>query len=117
MKVTRIYTGNDNESHFEDLNYELLDSGDIGKLSKKIPVKEMILRETSGQYNYNFHTTPEKQFIILLDGEIEIENGHGEKRRFKAGDILLAEDITGRGHKTKSIDGKPRRSIFVTIND
>ena len=117
MKVTRLYTGKDNETHFEELDYELLDAGDIGKLSERIPVKEIIFRETDGNYNFDYHPAPQKQFIILLDGEIEIENGLGEKRRFKAGEILLVEDNTGRGHKTKSIDGKTRRSIFVTIND
>lgn len=115
MKVTRLYTGSDNETYFEEIDYELFDNGKIGKLTKKIPVKDLIFRETEGDYNYDFHPAPQKQFIILIDGEIEIENGHGEKRRFKSGDILLVEDATGRGHKTKSIDGKPRRSIFITL--
>jgi hypothetical protein len=115
MKVTRLYTGEDNETYFQEIDYELFDNGMIGRLSNKIKVKELMFRETDGDYNYDFHPAPQKQFIVLLDGEIEIENGAGEKRSFKAGDILLAEDITGRGHKTKSIDGKPRRSIFITI--
>ncbi len=115
MKATRLYTGTDDETHFEEIDYELFDSGKIGRLSEKIPVKEMLLRETDGNYNYDFHPAPQKQFIILLNGEIEIETGLGEKRRFKAGDILLVEDTTGRGHRTKSIDGKLRRSIFITL--
>ncbi len=117
MKVTRLYTGKDNETHFGELDYELFDAGDIGKLSERILAKEIIFRETDGSYNYDFHPVPQKQFIVLLDGEIEIENGFGETRKFKAGEILLVEDTAGRGHKTKSIDGKTRRSIFVTIND
>jgi hypothetical protein len=117
MKVTRLYTGPDNETHFEIIDYELFDNGAIGRLSNKIRVKELIFRETDGDYNYDYHPAPQKQFIILLDGEIEIETGLGEKRNFKAGDILLVEDINGRGHKTKSIDGKLRRSIFITIDE
>lgn len=117
MKVTRLYTGDDNETHFEIINYELFDNGEIGLLSGKVKVKDLIFRETGGNYNYDFHPAPQKQFIVLLDGEIEIENGLGEKRRFSAGDILQAEDTSGRGHKTKSIDGKLRRSIFITIDE
>lgn len=117
MKVTCLYTGSDNETHFEIIDYELFDKGEIGRLSNKIRVKELMFRETGGDYNYDFHPAPQKQFIVLLDGEIEIENGLGEKRNFKAGDILLVEDINGRGHKTKSIDGKLRRSIFITIDE
>ncbi|MDQ7816564.1 MAG: hypothetical protein RDU14_06015 [Melioribacteraceae bacterium] len=117
MKITRLYTGADNETHFDTIDYKLFDNGEIGRLSKKVKVKELIFRETDGDFNYDFHPAPQKQFIALLDGEIEIENGFGEKRRFKAGDVLLVEDVSGRGHKTKSIDGKLRRSIFITLDE
>lgn len=116
MKITRLYTGEDKESHFEEIDVPLTDAGDIGNLSKVFFASGVVLRETNGSYDYDFHNAPQKQFIIMLDGEIEIETGHGEKRRFKGGDILLAEDIDGRGHKTKSIDGKLRRSIFITLD-
>lgn len=60
-------------------------------------------------------TMPQKQYIILLDGGVEIETSLGEKRTFKTGEILLVEDTTGKGHKTKNIENKPRKSIFITI--
>jgi uncharacterized cupin superfamily protein len=116
MKITRLYTGQDNESHFEDFEMKLEDSGDIGKLSEKLNATGIIFRETGGDYNYDFHNAPERQYIVMLDGEIEIETGRGEKRRFTGGDILLAEDTTGRGHITRSIDGNTRRSLFITLD-
>jgi hypothetical protein len=45
-------------------------------------------------YDYDFHTAPARQYIILLDGAIAIETSLGEKREFKAGDVLLVEDVT-----------------------
>lgn len=36
MQVTRLYTGSDNESHFENIEIELDDTGDIGQLSEKV---------------------------------------------------------------------------------
>lgn len=116
MLITRLYTGKKNDSFFEDVEIELKDSGSIGFLSKSFAVNDIIFRETSGDYDYDFHNAPKKQFIICLDGEIEIETSLGEKRRFKSGDIILAEDTAGKGHKTKSIDKKLRKSIFVTVN-
>lgn len=115
MKVTRLYTGEDEHSYFEDIEIPLTDAGVIGRLSSKINSTGIIFRETDGDYDYNFHNAPQRQYIILLDGEIEIETSKGEKKKFKGGDILLAEDTTGKGHKSKSIDGKTRRSIFVTL--
>ena len=117
MKITRIYTDEKNESVFEDVTIGLSDHGEIGKLSERYPVKELIFRETGGAYDYDFHHAPQRQFIIMLDGEIEIETSLGEKRRFRAGDILLAEDTSGKGHKTRSIDKKLRRSLFITLGE
>ena len=117
MKITRLFTDNNDDSVFEDFEIELTHAGGIGMLSNRYPVKEIIFRETGGDYDYDFHNAPERQFIILLDGEIEIENSMGERRRFRSGDILLAEDTSGKGHKSRSIDGKLRRSIFITLGD
>lgn len=117
MIITRLFNDEKGESHFTDIEVELFDSGNIGKLSEKFPVNEIIFRETSGYYNYDFHNAPQRQFIILLEGEIQIETSLGEVRNFKAGEVLLVEDTEGKGHKTKSVDGNLRRSIFVTLGD
>ena len=66
-------------------------------------------------YDYDFHVAPQRQYIILLDGEIQIETSLGDIRRFAAGDVLLVEDITGKGHRTKNIIPAKRRSIFITV--
>ena len=117
MYITRIYSDEKGDSRFEEIEIELIDAGEIGKLSEKYQVKEIIFRETGGDYDFDFHNAPQKQFIILLDGIIEITTSLGEKRTFKAGEILLAEDTEGKGHKTRSLDGKLRRSIFVTLGE
>ena len=117
MNITRLYTDTNGDSVFEDLTIALSDQGDIGKLSDGYPVRQLIFRETDGDYDYDFHHAPQRQFIIMLDGEIEIETSRLEKRRFRAGDILLAEDTTGKGHRTRSIDKKLRRSLFITLGE
>lgn len=117
MNITKIYSDDKGDSRFEDFHIELKDAGEIGKLSKQYPVKEIIFRETGGNYDFDFHNAPQRQFIILLDGIIEIETSLGEKREFKSGEILLAEDTKGKGHRSKSIDGKLRKSIFITLGD
>ena len=40
----------------------------------------------------------------------------GETRVIGAGEVFLAEDVTGKGHLSKAVDGKPRHCIFVPID-
>jgi hypothetical protein len=115
MKITRLYTGADGESHFEDIDVPLEDAGDIGMLSEPVPAKGIIFRETDEQYDYAWHNAPRRQYVIMLDGQVDIEVGSGETRRFSTGDILLAEDTTGRGHRSRAVNRRPRKSIFVTL--
>jgi hypothetical protein len=116
MKLTRIYTGDDGLSHFEDLNIELKDSGPIGRLSARIPATGVIFRETEPSYDYDWHPVPQRQFIIMLEGELEVEVGDGEKRHFAAGDVMLFEDTAGQGHKSRTTNNAVRRTIFITLD-
>lgn len=115
MKITRVYNDNKGDSHFEDKEVLLNEKGPIGFLSDNIPVKDIIFREVEPSYDYDFHTAPQRQYIILLDGAIEIETSLGDKRQFTAGDVLLVEDTEGKGHKTRNLQPIRRKSIFVTL--
>lgn len=115
MRVTRLYTGPDMQSHFEDFDVPLDDRGAIGCLSARHTVGGLIFRHTDGDYDYAWHNAPERQYIVILEGGLEVEIGDGTRRTFGAGDILLAEDTTGQGHISRAVDGRPRRSLFITI--
>ena len=115
MKVVRIYTGDDGESHFEDVNIEMGEDGYGGLISSPIAAKSVMFRRVEGDYHLDFHTAPRRQYVVNLTGSVEIETGHGEKRLLGAGDILQAEDTTGRGHISRSPDGKPRNCLFIPL--
>lgn len=113
--ITRVFSDANGDSHFEDREIALQAAGEIGLLSDALPVKNLIFREVEPAYDYDFHTAPQRQYIILLDGEIEIETSLGDKRSFGPGDILLVEDTTGKGHKTKNLLPIRRKSLFITL--
>lgn len=115
MFYTRLYTGDDGHSYFEDVIVSLLDQGAIGAISEGFAVDKLMFRENEPGYDYDVHNAPARQFIILLDGEIEIETSRGEKRIFKGGDILLVEDTEGKGHRTRHTVQQKRRSVFITL--
>jgi hypothetical protein len=116
MTIVRLYTGPDNQSHFEDVKIPLKSTGKIGFISELTKATGIVFRETGGDYNYEFHTAPRRQYVVNLEGEVEIEVGDGTKRILRSGDILLAEDTTGQGHISRAVAGKPRKSLFITLD-
>lgn len=115
FKVTRVYSDSNGNSHFEDIDIPLEEAGSVGRLSQEFPAKGVVFREVEPSYDWDFHTAPQKQYIILLDGEIAIETSLGDKKTFKAGEVLLVEDTTGKGHKTRNLQPIKRKSIFITL--
>jgi hypothetical protein len=116
VKITRVYSGDDGESHFEDVEIELDDRGNIGRLSKLMNATGVLFRENDGDYQLDWHCAPRRQFVINLDAAVELEVGDGSVRRLGPGDILLAEDTTGHGHISRAVESRPRRSIFITLD-
>jgi quercetin dioxygenase-like cupin family protein len=115
MHYTRIYSDENGESSFENVEVKLTDEGPLGALSEVFTAKAVQFRENSADYYWDFHNPPARQFIILLDGEIEITTSLGEKRKFSSGDILLVEDIKGKGHRTENIKKEKRKSVFIQL--
>lgn len=117
MNITRIFSDKEGDTHFESINIPLVDQGDIGFLSETFDVQKLQFRKVSANYNYDFHCAPQIQYIVLLDGGVEIETSLGIKKKFQTGEVLLLEDITGKGHKTKNLEKKERTSLFIYVKD
>ena len=115
MRITRVGLTEGGGSCFDEVEIDLTDRGDLGRMSDPQGVTGAIFRETDPGYDLDWHNAPQRQLIVLLDGEIEVEVTSGERRRFAGGDVLLVEDTTGTGHRTRSIGDAVRRSIFLPL--
>jgi hypothetical protein len=118
ITVTRIYTGPDGKTKVEEYQVPLKAQGRGTELSSTVPVKSLQFRRTNQDYFADWHTAPNRQFVITLSGESEIELEGGKKIRLGPGNILLAEDTTGQGHISRAIAGSPDRiSLFIPLAD
>ena len=70
-------------------------TGDIGYLSKLTDVTGIQFRYTPASYHYSWHNAPSRQFVINLDGDVEVEVSGGEKKIIKQGQVFFVEDTTG----------------------
>jgi hypothetical protein len=114
FNITRVYADANGDSHFQDLTYPLTDAGPISFLSDKVSVHDVQFRKVPPAYN-DWHTAPNRQYVVLLDGAVEIETSLGQKRVFEAGHVLLMEDTTGKGHRSRNMLPIERRSLFITL--
>jgi hypothetical protein len=115
MHYTRLYTGPDGLSYFEDVEVPLTDRGSGTELSELFDAKSMAMRRNTSAYELDYHTASRRQFVVNLTGIVEIVASGGETRRFGPGSIMLAEDTTGKGHLSQAVEGKLRQSIFVPV--
>ena len=115
MKIVHLYTGDDGESHFRDI--ELPMTTMMKALAYEFPgVEGVQFRAIPKGLTLGFHTASRRQLIVQLKGSGEIDCGNGEVRRFGATDYLLADDRTGRGHISREISG-PREQLLVYISE
>src|SRR6266699_2422324 len=115
MRVHNLYVDADGETHFRDIEVEWVEERRGSQLSRRLPATGIIFRKTAGEYDLDWHTAPRRQYIINLDAGVRITASDGESRVIGAGEILLVEDVTGKGHLSKAIDGKLRHSAFIPI--
>ena len=111
-KTWRLYTGSDGQSHIEAIDIE-----QKADWLKGLPTTQIAFRVwPKGQF-IDWHPAPRRQFVITLSGEAEVEASDGEVRHIGPGTVMLAEDLTGKGHITRGVGTQERLSIFVPLPD
>jgi len=63
-------------------------------------IHEVRVQQFDGTRKRDFHPLPERRLDHSSLGEVEIGTSDGSRHVFRAGDIRLMEDVTGRGHTT-----------------
>jgi len=115
IRCVRLWTGDDQNSHFEEgeLDIEPGRNGDL--LTEKLPVSTVSFEETASGGKLDWHTAPVRQLVITLRGTLDFWTRGGAHFALAPGDILLAEDTVGGGHSWKLIDDQPWRRAYVVL--
>jgi hypothetical protein len=115
MRIHNLYADAAGESHFRDIEVDWAESRPFTVMSERLPATGVIFRRTEGTYDLDWHPAPRRQYIVNLDGAVKITASDGESRVIAAGEVILVEDTTGKGHLSQAVDGKPRHSIFIPV--
>ena len=116
MKVIRVYSGEDGESYFEelDLPYTPIANAEVTAMRGASGIQ---FRHSPPGHFISWHPAPARQYVIILQGQSKITIGDGSSHTFGVGEVLFADDLTGRGHTTEVVSPEPRVSIFVPLTE
>ena len=114
MRLVHLCSGPDGRSRFIDRDIEMTPSA-LGLTSGTLPAESVFIRDTTGgPQSADFHPAPRRQLVFLLLGRVEYECGDGTKRELGVGDVLLADDLSGQGHRARVLES-PRLQVFVPV--
>ncbi len=112
MKLIRMYTGADKRTHLEEMP--------LPTKPDRAGVQTAELEPATGRPHMrigtatmpNLHTAPRRQYLVIVEGRIDVLGGDGAKKTLETGDILLAEDLEGEGHLVR-MNGCKRWVAFI----
>ena len=115
IRCVRIWTGDDENSYFEEgvIELEAPQGGEL--LSANADVATISFQETASGGAFSWHTAPARQLVVTLSGTLDFQTRGGKHFLLHPGDILLAEDTVGSGHSWKLTDDSSWRRAYVVL--
>ena len=110
MGTFRLYTAADGQGRIEKIDIAKTSDWTKGLAASQIQFREWPV----GQF-LDWHPAPRRQFVIILQGQLEIGLGDGSKHVFGPGDARLVEDTTGQGHTTRVVSKEPVITATVPL--
>jgi quercetin dioxygenase-like cupin family protein len=101
IRCVHLKTGADGHSHVE---YNTIPLGIVQQATA------VHFEETPAGSALDWHTAPHVQYVITL-----FTTRDGETFVLRPGEVLLAADTTGTGHRWRLIDDQPWRRLYVEL--
>jgi uncharacterized cupin superfamily protein len=112
MGTYRMYT--DTQGH---ARWEEIDLANAPEWLKGLDTTSIRFGSREPGVMQDWHPAPQRQFVIILSGQLEIGFEDGSKKVFGPGDARLIEDITGKGHTTIALGNEPCITATIGLKD
>ena len=115
IRCVRLFTGDDGQSDFEvgQLQFGTAKQGDLTTLMQT--ARSNSFQETQSGGSFDWHEAPTDQYVVTLKGELEFETRTGKHFKLYPGDVLLAEDTSGGGHRWHLVNNEPWLRAYVIL--
>jgi hypothetical protein len=109
MKFPRIYADELGETHIgvRDVPEHEARVGPppnpLGQMTETEAVSAFFVFSAPARTEVPSHNAPQPYICIVLAGEGELETSDGTTLRLRASELIYCDDVTGKGHVTRSI--------------
>jgi hypothetical protein len=105
MDYLRLYSDNSGNSRFAEVDLAISEPdyqppAPVVFVSHTFEATGLQFVRLPGGWNGEALHPPKRQFVICVDGHLEVIASDGEKRSLGPGDRLLMEDVDGKGHRS-----------------
>ena len=109
MQRVRIYSTEQGESQFFGMTPEYLNTvGDRVSESGRVEILDSPMSTEPAPAVQN-------EIAVIMCGVHEYETSDGEKRRLFPGDVIVLEDVTGKGHIFRALGKERAISLRFTV--
>lgn len=119
---TILYTDADGRARFKDQPLALTEGSPAAQLSPLAASGGYQFRQSPPGFRSSFHCTTTPQWLVVLQGAMEIGLQDGSSRIFKAGESFYSNDTlpegatfdgTVHGHWSRQVGDAPLVTLFV----
>jgi quercetin dioxygenase-like cupin family protein len=116
VMINRLFTGPDGQTHVEEVEAKFTLAGELAGYKLLANAGAELRRAPPGRVA-DWHVAPRRQYVITLSGRGELEVAGGKKIQVGPGSINLVEDVTGKGHITRTVGNEDRVTIQIPVTD
>jgi hypothetical protein len=122
LLLPELFTDTDGRAKFRDLRVDLTEGSPAARLSPLTQGSGHQFRMSPVGFKSSFHCTTTPQWLIVLQGAMEIGLQDGSSRIFKAGQCFYSNDTlpTGaafddqlHGHRSRQVGDEPLVTVFI----
>lgn len=114
IRLVRLFTGPDGQSHVEESTMRLDPLGP-DSASGWLPTASARFQQSPPGSELPWHDAPRRQYVVTLTGTLEFTTRDGMTFRIAPGDVLLAEDTAGGGHRWRLLDDQPWTRVYLQL--
>lgn len=117
LRYTRLGVDQSGETFFQDESVEL-HAWPFGMAKASFEEQSDSVRFFKARLGWQMlelHYAPKRQYLLVLQGILEIHTSTGQIRKFQQGSFLLVEDTYGKGHRTRNAGEDDLILVWVGI--